>query len=231
MNLIDISIPLALEDYLTVIFSAFGLVLLTRMIFQMNRTLGLMALVGTVLTVIGGAMKASWKLVIASGGPDFPVLNYGLFPLIAPGFILVCWSLYNVRRTFRNQPPLSRPWLAPLVTIGIVTLGSIALSIVGGPWRLPFILLGTVGNVGMLVLLTMAAFGRKMKLTGALFIVTLVVVVVMSQMTAIKNPSIGFVWFEQVTQTIAQVIFTLAAWQYSEQVVTTYIRPMVARPA
>ena len=226
-----VTVPLALQDYMTVIFSALGLAILTRMVFLLNRSLGRMALVGTVLIVLGGVLKASGKLISAAGGPDVALFHQGLFPLIAPGLTLVAWSLYQVRRVFRDQPPLNRPWLVPAVVIVVFGAGVLALAVAGGPWKVPLILLATVGNVGMLVMLALAAWGRNMRFTGALFLVNLVVVLVMSQLANMKEVSIGMIWFEQITQTVAQMLFALAAWNYSQKVEALYTRPLAAQAA
>ncbi|NJN18770.1 MAG: hypothetical protein HC822_22210 [Oscillochloris sp.] len=226
-----ITVPLALQDYMTVIFSALGLSILTRMVYQMDRNLGRMALIGTIVTVLGGTLKASGKLVIALDGPDLAVLNQGLFPLVAPGFVLVGWSLYQIRRFFREQPPLKQPWLVPLLTIGVFAAGSIALGMAGGPWKVPLILLATIGNVGLLVMLAVAAFKRRMWFSGSLFVVTLIVVLVMSQLAGIPDMPISVIWFEQIAQTIAQMLFTLAAWNYSQVIETTYGRRLAVQPA
>ncbi len=224
-----VTVPLALQDYMTVIFSALGLAILTRMVYQLNRELGRMALAGTVLIVLGGFLKASGKLVSAAGGPDLALLHQGLFPLIAPGFTLMAWSLYQIRRVFRDQPPLQRPWLVPAVIIAVSGIGVTALALAGGPWKVPLILLATVGNVSMLIMLALAAWGRNMWFTGSLFIVTLVVVLVMSQLANTKDVSIGMIWFEQITQTVAQMLFVLAAWNYTQKVEAAYARPLAAQ--
>ncbi|HMQ33701.1 MAG TPA: hypothetical protein PKD53_23415 [Chloroflexaceae bacterium] len=225
------SVPLALEDYLTVIFSAIGMILLTRMIWQLDRALGRMALVGTVLTATGGLLKASGKLVMALGGPDLPALNMGLFPLIAPGLTLMAWSLYQVRRAMRGQAPQRQRWLVPLLLIALFTTGSLALGLAGGPWRVVLILQSTLANLAVLTMLIAAAWGRRMWLTGALFLTTLVTVLVMSQLANMPIQSIGMVWFEQITQTIAQALFALAAWQYGQRIEATYGGRLVAQPA
>ncbi|NNJ12997.1 hypothetical protein EKD04_021975 [Chloroflexales bacterium ZM16-3] len=224
------TVPLALQDYMTVVFSGIGMVLLTRMVAQMDRNLGRMAMIGMVLTIAGGALKATGKLVLALGGPDIAVMNLGLFPLIAPGFTLLAWSLYQVRRIFRNQPVQGRPWLVPSVVIGLFAAGCLALGFVGGPWRVPLILLSSIANIAMLLMLALAAWGRKMWLSGALFLITLVVVVAMSQMAQIPNQTIAMVWGEQLSQTVAQALFAFAAWHYGQVAVATY-RSMVPQMA
>lgn len=227
----EYTVGLALEDYLTVVFSGIGLALLTRMIGQLDRGLGRMALIGMVLTIAGGALKASGKLVMALGGPDLPVLNQALFPLIAPGFTLFAWSLYQIRRAFRDQPPLRRPWLVPAVLIGFFAVSSLSIGLAGGPWRVPLILLSSLANVTLLVMLIMAAWGRKMWVTGALFLFTMIVVLVMSQLAQIPFQSIEMIWFEQISQTIAQALFAVGAWQYGQRIEATYGARMAMQPA
>lgn len=226
----EYTVPLALQDYMTVIFSAIGLTLLTRMVAQIDRELGRMALLGTVLTVAGGAFKASGKLVLAMGGPDIAVLNLGLFPLVAPGFTLVAWALYQVRRYFLDQTPLRRPWLAPLAIIALFVAGSAALGMMGGPWRVVLILQATIFNAFLLIMLALAAWGRQMRGTAVLFILTLGVVLLMAQLAG-KPFGIAMVWFEQISQTIAQALFAFAAGLYGREMTTSYRRLITAQPA
>ncbi len=225
------TVPLALQDYMTVLFSGIGLGLLTSMINQMDRELGRMALIGMILTIAGGTLKATGKLIMAAGGPDLPVLNLGLFPLIAPGFTLFAWALYQIRRTLRSQPPLRNPWLVPLLVIAFFAIGSTVIGINGGPWRVGLILLATLSNFAILLMLTFASWGRKLWLTGALFFTTLVVVLVMSQLAQIPFDNIGMIWFEQIAQTIAQALFAVASWQYGQEVLNTYRTNLVPQPA
>jgi hypothetical protein len=214
----EYSVPLALEDYLTVIFSAIGLILLTKMVFELDRNLGRMALIGTVLTVIGGAMKATAKLVMSMGGPEIPLMVYGLFPLIAPGFTLLGWSLFQVRHMFQNKPVTKKPWLVPGILIGVFAVGSLALVAVGGPWRVPLIALSSLANIGMLIMLALVAWSRGLRLASVFFIVTLVVVLVMSQLAGKPITDIRVIWFEQLSQSLAQALFAFASWQYGQLV-------------
>jgi hypothetical protein len=217
-------ISLAFEDYLTVVFSALGLILLTRMVLHLDGTLGRMALIGAILTVAGGVLKATGKIVMAFGGPDIPLLNLGLFPLIAPGFTLLAWSLYQIRRVFRAQPSLPRPWLVPALIIGLCFAASLALWVAGGPWRVVLIIQSSIANIALLGMLIAAAWGRRMWLTGLLFLITLVVVLAMSRMTQLPNQTLAMIWGEQISQTIAQALFAVGAWQYGQVVVASYRR-------
>lgn len=225
----EYSVPLALQDYMTVVFSALGLFLLTTLINRLDRKLGRMALVGVGLAVLGGTLKASGKLLMAVGGPDVAALHLSLFPLIAPGFTLVAWALFQARHLMRNEPPSRRPWLLPLVVIALFAAGSLALGLNGGPWRVPLILLSTLANFALLVMLTLAAWGRGMWLTGALFLVTLTVVLVMSQMASLPDPTIALIWVMQVSQSFAQALFAIGVWQFSRSVTVAYGNRLAAQ--
>lgn len=227
----EYTIPLALQDYMTVIFSALGLTLLTRMISSIDRDLGRMALIGMVMVVTGGVFKATGKLVIAAGGPTLDWLYHGLFPLIAPGFTIFVWALYQVRRHFRDQAPLKRPWLVPLVLIALFGAGSIALGAAGGPWRVVLIMQATLANIVMLVMLAVAAWRRELRGAAVLFMVTLTVVLVMSQLARMPITDIRIVWFEQITQTIAQALFAFAAWQYGQVMTNSYRQRLALQTA
>lgn len=218
----EYSVPLALQDYMTVIFSGIGLLLLALMVKRLDRRLGRMALIGVALTVLGGTLKASGKLVMALGGPDLAWLHLSLFPLIAPGFTLIAWALFQVRHLMRGEKQARQPWLVPTVVIALFGAGVLYIGMNGGPWRVPLILLSTIANFTLLILLIIAAWGRGMWLTGSLFLVTLLVVLVMSQMASLPVQTMAMVWTEQVSQTFAWGLFAIGIWQYSQYVESTY---------
>jgi hypothetical protein len=227
----EYSVPLALQDYMTVIFSGIGLLLLAIMINRLDRSLGRMAFIGVALTVLGGTLKASGKLVMALGGPDLAVLHLALFPLIAPGFTLIAWSLWQIRHLMRGEKQARQPWLVPILAIALFAVGVLYIGMNGGPWRVPLILLSTISNFALLLLLIVAAWGRGMWLTGGLFLVTLLVVLAMSQMASLPNPTIAMIWTEQVSQTIAWGLFAIGIRQYSQFVDATYGESLAAQPA
>jgi hypothetical protein len=235
-----ITVPLALQDYMTPLFSTIGLIILTRMIYQLDQSLGRMAMIGTVLTVIGGFLKATHKLILASSGIDIFWMEQALFPFISPGFVIFAWALFQVRHIFRDEPLSKNPWRTPLITIAVfASLSVLLLFIPGPPWKVPIILLGTIGNVGMLIMLMLASAGRKMWFSSALFLITMVVVVGMSTLSGKTELSLGFVtlegagliWFEQVTQSFVWMLFALGTWNYSQKIESVYGRRMAMQPA
>ena len=68
------SLALALEDFVPVVLSAFGLLVVARLARVRSASLGRVALLAASLIVLGGASRASWKVIVASGGPDIAPL-------------------------------------------------------------------------------------------------------------------------------------------------------------
>jgi len=64
------SLALAIEDFVPVLLTAFGLLLIVRMIRRVDPGAGAWAALGAVVVVAGGLSRASWKLVMTAGGPD-----------------------------------------------------------------------------------------------------------------------------------------------------------------
>ena len=69
------SLALALEDFVPVVLTAIGLLLIVRMIDRVDRGAGAWAALGAILVVAGGLSRATWKLVMAAGGPDLVLLS------------------------------------------------------------------------------------------------------------------------------------------------------------
>lgn len=223
-------LALALEDYLPVLFSIAGLVLLSRMIWRMDRSLGWLAAVGTFLIGTGGLMKATGKLVMAFGGSDVALLNLALFPLIAPGFTMVAWAFFQVGRTWNDQPVRPRTWIVPVVIIAVFSSISLTIWTNGGPWRLIFLLLATLANIVLSILLIRAVWQREMRLVAGLFLTNLLITLAMSQMAQIPMQTIALQWFEQLTQTVGQCCFLLASWQFSQQMERRYVPRLALQP-
>lgn len=226
----EYTLALALEDYLPVIFSAIGLGLLARMVGQMDRALGRMALIGVVLTISGGLLKATWKLIIAASGIDIVWMSQSLFPLMGPGFTLMAWSIWQARRVMHGKAPQRAFWLVPtLVIVAFVALAAYVAT-AGGPWRLIMLAMTTLANFAILLMLAAAAWRRKMWPTGGIFCLNLVIILMLSQMAQMEQ-TIAFQWTEQLIQTASQGCFALAAWQISRRMEAGYRQTLALQPA
>lgn len=85
----DFSVSMALVDYIPVIFFAVAAVILMRDLYnKMSKGAFALFAAGTVNVVCAGALKATYKLLYASGTCDFEALNAMFFPVQSLGFLL-----------------------------------------------------------------------------------------------------------------------------------------------
>ena len=85
----NFSIPMALVDYIPVIFFGIAAVLLQRDLYN-KMCKGSFALfaAGTINIFAAGFLKATWKLLYAAGICDFQALNTMFLPVQSIGFLL-----------------------------------------------------------------------------------------------------------------------------------------------
>ena len=85
----EFSVPMALVDYIPVIFFAIAAVSLMRDLYnKMSKGAFALFAAGTINVAIAGALKATWKLLYAAGICDFEALNDMFFPVQSLGFLL-----------------------------------------------------------------------------------------------------------------------------------------------
>ena len=85
----EFSIPMALVDYIPVLFFGYAAALLQRDLYN-KMTKGSFALfaAGTINIFAAGLLKATWKLLYAAGICDFHALNTMFLPVQSIGFLL-----------------------------------------------------------------------------------------------------------------------------------------------
>ena len=85
----EFSVPMALVDYIPVIFFAIASVILMRDLYnKMSKGAFSLFAAGTIDIVCAGALKATWKLLYAAGVCNFEALNHMFFPVQSIGFLL-----------------------------------------------------------------------------------------------------------------------------------------------
>lgn len=211
------NLALALQDYMPVILSAIGLHFVSRMAGTTHAQLGKMATAGWMLIFIGGFLKATWKLIMALTDSQVNVVWFdkGIFLWMAPGFLLVAFSLWFMRKVQRGEQ-IRRMWLGPGLTL-ICLLVAILLTGFPDPtintWR--FILLGimTLGNVGIVILLIQEARSVRQHRLAVLFFIHMTIVFILSGLARLPDQSIPLQWTEQLLNTFAQGMFAYAAWR------------------
>lgn len=220
--LMDYTLSLALVDFLPVLFAAFGFFYIVRLVSFVLPAQGRIALLGGSLVVLGGISKAAWKLIMASTGGTVNViwLENALFILMAPGYILLAWSVWQTARSVQGKRTFDT-WLLPFT--GIVILFSISFYLYESAPESPAwerILLTTMVLATLLTGILLIAFALRLKLSLAagLFVVNLLIVLVMNGMARLAVQSIPLQWIEEVINTVSWLAFALGArilYQYA----------------
>ena len=218
----EYTLSLALIDFLPVIFTAIGFFFLYRMITHVNTAQGKVAMLGAVLVVAGGFFKAIWKLISASSGADINWMENGLFVWMAPGYVLLAWSVWQTVRTVQSKK-IFNVWVAP-VSIAMLTLGFAFYlsSSHSDKWKLVLLIVMVLATIITSILLITFAFRGKMTLAGALFIINLICVFLLSGMARIPEQTITLQWIEESINAISWLCFAIAAKKVYEYARTNF---------
>ena len=185
------TISLALVDYLPNIAFFIGAFFLVRFANLTKNKLSarLMAL-GSVLVLIGGVLKATWKLLLVLRGVDIRLLDEALFILQAPGFSLMM---------------VGSIWIAQSSIIKKARLPAIAL------WKIPLLTVVTISSFGMYGILASVSYKKRLHTAAWCFILTILIMLGMSGMAGWGEQSICRQWIEEGINFLGQVLFAIGS--------------------
>ena len=85
----EYSIPLAIVDFIPVLLYLIAVVILQRDLYhKMGKGNYALFAAGTIMSIIAGLFKATWKLLYAAGVCDFQRLTQAFMPMQSTGFVL-----------------------------------------------------------------------------------------------------------------------------------------------
>ncbi|GAA3617384.1 hypothetical protein GCM10022419_123510 [Nonomuraea rosea] len=204
-------LALALVDFLPVLAMAAGIALLVPYIaLASGRFAARVALAGGVLVVLGGALKAVWKLLVAAGGPDVAWLAGAQFFLFGPGFALLAWAALSAGRTG-----------APLWALSSFAGAGVAAALVtGATWPLLLVTTVCATILGVrLLLLSRHPAGRS------LFGFNLLGTYAMGLLASRPDQTVALQWAEETLNTLTWAAFALAVWRLSRDSAPADDRP------
>ncbi|MFD6463714.1 hypothetical protein [Streptomyces roseolus] len=194
-------ISLAVEDYLPVLLTVAGVLLLRRALPGRPGIGVAAALIGA-----GGFAKATAKFIAAADGPELPWLRDLLFPLLTLGFGVLCLVVGGARE---GRVPR---WLAYLVP-GLTALCAVGALLARDP--IPMLVSTTVFATLTGIYLIAMARARGDGRTAALFGAQLLVFFLLGPLASRPDQTVALQWVEQLCNTTAQVAFCVAAWRLS----------------
>jgi hypothetical protein len=207
----EYSITMALEDFIPVAFSAFGFFLIARALARQQAAVGSLAFTGATLIVLGGFLKALFKLIAASAGAQITWLSDSLFPLMSAGFVLMAWALWC---GLQGRPlSAAQVWATPLL-IALLVLGLAAyLGFVQGNrrWSLWLLMVTTLGNVLTSLQLIRHSWRHQLRAAAGLFLYNLLTIFLQARLARMEQ-TITLQWIEQLNNTLSWAAFAVAAW-------------------
>ncbi len=206
------SLALAFEDFVPVLLTAFGLLLIVRMIRRVDPGAGAWAALGAVLVVAGGLSRASWKLVMAAGGPDLVPLFLALYVLLATGYLLLVMALWRGWQAANGRRARVPTWAAAAVAIAVLLPLTAVMAPAGGR-ILPLLWLFTATSASVITALLLARWARAIGRPGLgwLFVVSMVVTLLLNGLARAETQSEALQWAEQLLNTLNQAAFLLGA--------------------
>jgi hypothetical protein len=207
------SLALALEDFVPVLLTAVGLFCIARMIRRLDRGAGAWAALGAVFVVAGGLSRATWKLVMATGGPDLVPLFLALYVLLATGYLLFVMALWRGWQAANGRRARVPTWAAAAVALAVLLPLTMVLAPAGGR-ILPLLWLFAATSASVITSLLLARWARWIGRPGLgwLFIVSMVVTLLLNGLARAEAQSEAIQWAEQLLNTVNQGAFLLGAF-------------------
>lgn len=214
----DFSVGLAVYDFLPVLFTGIAMVYVWRMTQAFAPQHAMLAAIGGILVVTAGLTKAGWKLIVATTGIDIYFLSQLLFPLMAPGFILVMFGVWAMVRCADDKSVPAWFWMLPLVVIASAFSWAgyrMFVAQIERGWFQPLLILVSVGNVALISMLISASVRRKKWGLAGLFFLNIVMTFALQPIAAMENLSLAMHWIEQTLTSAGAGAFAFAAYGLS----------------
>jgi len=213
----EYTFSIALVDYLPVLFTAIGLTSIARMVLHVDARQGRLAFIGTVLTVSGGFFKATWKLILASsnGTMDITWMDNSLFVLMAPGYTLLAWSVWQTVQKVQGKKTC-HVWYPPFVIIAVMFSTSILLFLTQPDtpaWERMLLSIMVLATIITGLFLIVFGFRQGLPVAGWLFVTNLVGVLILNGLARINVQTIALQWIEEGINTVSWLAFAIAATQ------------------
>ena len=187
----NFTVPMALMDFVPVIFFGVSAVLLLRDLYnKMFKGAYALLAAGSVNVFLAGFCKALWKLLYAANICDFKALEEMFMPVNSIGLLFVGLSLIGMLLWKRKGAMLS---VAPVPFVS----------------SMPFIMMMVVGLGGMCAALSVIAAKMKKGKVMILFIASFVCAMAMGYMSSQDSTLAWVNWAEQTINTVSQLCLML----------------------
>lgn len=187
----NFTVPMALMDYVPVIFFGVTAVLLLRDLYnKMCKGMYALLAAGCINVFLAGFCKATWKLLYAANVCNFVALEEMFMPVNSLGLLFVGLSLVAM---------ICWKGKGALLSVAPVPFTS----------SMPFIMMMVLGLGGMCAALSILAAKMKKRAVMVLFILSFVCAMAMGYMSS-RDSTLAWVnWAEQSINTVSQLCLML----------------------
>ena len=194
----NFTIPMALMDYVPVIFFGVTAVLLLQDLYnKMSKAAYSLLAAGGINVFLAGFCKATWKLLYAANICDFVALEKMFMPVNSLGLLFVGISL--LMAVFGKGKHV-------LLTVAPLPGGLVPVPFTSS---MPFIMMMVIGLGGMCTGLGIMAARMKKGKVMILFILSFVCAMAMGYMSSQDSTQAWVNWAEQTINTVSQLCLML----------------------
>lgn len=188
-----ITVFMALVDFIPVVFFFLAAMILQSDLYsKLSKTKYTLLAAGSLMVLIGGALKALWKILYALSICDFKALDISFFPFQGIGFLLVFFSLTGI---------CSKKFYTKALSVVPVYLSN-----------MPFIIIQVIGCAGTQFMLIAKSLQMKKKSAAVLYLIAFIFMLGMGYLGAKFDDSSSMHWLAQCTNIISQLSFLAGTW-------------------
>lgn len=192
-----ITVTMAVVDFIQVALFFASVVLLQRDLYnKMQKGAYALLASGSIMVLLGGIMKAVWKILYALEVCDYQVLDLSFFPLQGVGFLLVFLSLAGIFTKYNRRG------------ICVNSVGTVPIFTSG----MPFVIIQVIGCAGMQWCLFVIALKMKKHSAAALYVLSFVFMLGMGYLSAKFDDSSSMHWIAQCTNIVSQGTLFVGTW-------------------
>lgn len=196
----EYTVALAIEDFVPVILAGAALIITAQATGRRVPQVFPVALIGALVVTIGGLGKATWKILVASGCWEYPILEQLLFPCLAFGFSALAWALLSAKRGSALVG-----WPFAVFPVG-AAIGALWM---GENW--PLLIAAAVSATVLGITASVMAFRAHKPSVGLLFVFYVLGTNILPPLAAQPEQSAELQWMEQLTNSAVQLSFLLGA--------------------
>lgn len=149
-----------------------------------------MMLLGGILVFSGGALQASWKLMMSLDIANVSWMSQGQFVFMSFGYLMLLIPTLSLIKTHKKD---------------LVSLSAMVA------WKIPFLLVMTLASLGTYGILAYISIRRRLGVAAFGFIFAFLGVILLGGMAS-QLQTIGLQWIEQSVNSLANLGFALGSF-------------------